>query len=127
MCYNDTECTAFGGDSGAQIARGLSRTIAAVRCLLHRLYDQPLRPDQSHITKERNSQILARYAAGETQADLARAFGISYQRIHQIIEARNYQIRSRYKAGESITELAEAFELSCERIQHIVRRSRNKD
>ncbi|MEM9953618.1 MAG: helix-turn-helix domain-containing protein [Chloroflexota bacterium] len=32
--------------------------------------------------------IIQRYQAGESQADLAHAFGISYQRIHQIIHGK---------------------------------------
>jgi hypothetical protein len=38
--------------------------------------------------KERNAQICKRYAAGETLSDLACEFGLSPQRIYQIIRAK---------------------------------------
>jgi len=34
--------------------------------------------------------IRARHAEGEAQADLAREFGISYQRVYQIIRGRSH-------------------------------------
>jgi Mor family transcriptional regulator len=37
---------------------------------------------------ERNAEIIARYAAGETGASLALAFGISEQRVSQIIRGQ---------------------------------------
>jgi ribosome-binding protein aMBF1 (putative translation factor) len=45
-------------------------------------------PDPTLTTRERNIIIRARYAAGVSQAELARQFGISYQRIHQIVHGR---------------------------------------
>jgi hypothetical protein len=53
------------------------------------LYDIPF-PGmvQSNHTPEkadRNAEIIARYAAGETGGSLALAFGISEQRVNQIV------------------------------------------
>jgi Mor family transcriptional regulator len=53
------------------------------------LYDTPF-PEvpQTNPTPEkadRNKQIIARYEAGETGASIAQAFGISQQRINQIV------------------------------------------
>ena len=47
-------------------------------------------PDFSDLPEERNQNIRARYAAGESQAQLARDFGISYQRIYQIIYSKHH-------------------------------------
>lgn len=38
--------------------------------------------------RSRNELIRLRYAAGESISDLARAFGISPQRVHQIVSFR---------------------------------------
>jgi len=46
-------------------------------------------PDPSETIKQRDTTIRARYAAGVSQAELARQFGISYQRVHQIIHGEN--------------------------------------
>jgi DNA-directed RNA polymerase sigma subunit (sigma70/sigma32) len=56
-----------------------------VSSVLEQLHAIPLPPDPTLTPRERNIIIRARYAAGETQAELARQFGISYQRIHQIV------------------------------------------
>ncbi|MBZ0294411.1 MAG: hypothetical protein K8L99_17745 [Anaerolineae bacterium] len=45
-------------------------------------------PPNSLTIRERNKLIRARFAGGESQADLAREFGISYQRVHQIVRDR---------------------------------------
>jgi Mor family transcriptional regulator len=37
---------------------------------------------------DRNTEIIARYEAGETGASIAQAFGISEQRVNQIIQRR---------------------------------------
>ncbi|MBZ0304659.1 MAG: Hin recombinase [Anaerolineae bacterium] len=37
---------------------------------------------------QRNEEIRHRYAAGETVPDLAREYGISEQRIHQILQGK---------------------------------------
>ncbi|MFC1960434.1 Mor transcription activator family protein [Chloroflexota bacterium] len=44
----------------------------------------------SLTARERNTTIRARFAAGESQADLARDFGISYQRVHQIVNKKHH-------------------------------------
>jgi Mor family transcriptional regulator len=40
-------------------------------------------------TQTRNQQIRERYAAGERLSDLAREFGISPQRVYQIVHFRD--------------------------------------
>ena len=53
------------------------------------LYDTPYPTEpQNDLVPEkvdRNAEIIARYEAGETGAGLAQAFGISEQRVSQII------------------------------------------
>jgi ribosome-binding protein aMBF1 (putative translation factor) len=60
----------------------------AVSYILKRLSSQPALPNPSLTTREWNIIIRARYAAGESQADLAHEFDISYQRVHQIIQGK---------------------------------------
>jgi ribosome-binding protein aMBF1 (putative translation factor) len=60
----------------------------AISQVLAKLNSQPLPPDPNLTTKERNIIIRARYAAGVSQAELARQFGISYQRVHQIVHGK---------------------------------------
>ena len=56
------------------------------------LYDTPFptepRNDLVPAQTERNEGIRARYEAGETGASIAQAFGISEQRVNQIVRAR---------------------------------------
>jgi transcriptional regulator with XRE-family HTH domain len=47
-----------------------------------------VQPDKSLSTEARDALIRARYAAGVSQAELAREFGITYQRVHQIVRGR---------------------------------------
>jgi Mor family transcriptional regulator len=53
------------------------------------LYDTPFptEPENDLVPAqtERNEEIRARYAAGETGASIAQAFGISEQRVNQIV------------------------------------------
>ena len=56
--------------------------------ILRLLRALPSPPDPTLTTRERNIIIRARYAAGETQAQLARDFGLSPQRVHQIVHNR---------------------------------------
>jgi Mor family transcriptional regulator len=53
------------------------------------LYDTPFpeTPQTDHTPEkaDRNAEIIARYAAGEMGASLALAFGISEQRVNQIV------------------------------------------
>jgi len=51
-------------------------------------YNAPLR--KSLTIQQRDNVIRARHAEGEAQADLAREFGISYQRVYQIIRGRSH-------------------------------------
>jgi len=64
-------------------------TLEDGRCLacatLEVVYDDSSQRSKSHITQERDTLIRARYAAGASQAELARQFGLSYQRVHQIV------------------------------------------
>ncbi|MEW6578213.1 MAG: sigma factor-like helix-turn-helix DNA-binding protein [Chloroflexota bacterium] len=50
--------------------------------VLERPNSDPSPPDLSLTTRERNIIIRARYAAGVSQAELARQFGVSHQRVH---------------------------------------------
>ncbi|HEX3054440.1 MAG TPA: hypothetical protein VHP83_27545 [Aggregatilineaceae bacterium] len=60
--------------------------------IIQMLYDTP-HPEnpQSDLTPQktnRNAEIIARYEAGETGASLASAYGISEQRVNQIVRGR---------------------------------------
>jgi Mor family transcriptional regulator len=44
--------------------------------------------DSVRVQAERNAEIIARHGAGETGTSIARAFGISEQRVNQIIRGR---------------------------------------
>ena len=76
------------GAYGSEIAPGLRRVVAAAGRILKRLYAVPSPRKSALSPRERNIIIRARYAAGGSQADLSREFGISYQRIHQIVHQR---------------------------------------
>ncbi|MCC6974765.1 MAG: hypothetical protein IT322_12245 [Anaerolineae bacterium] len=52
---------------------------------MKRLYVASSQPDKPLTIAERNELIRSRYRAGETMQALATAFGISFQRVHQII------------------------------------------
>ena len=47
----------------------------------------PEMPQTDHTPEkaDRNAEVIARYAAGETGAGLALSFGISEQRVNQIV------------------------------------------
>jgi len=47
----------------------------------------PEMPQTDHTPEkaDRNAELIARHAAGETGASLARAYGISEQRVNQIV------------------------------------------
>ena len=77
---------------------------------------------------ERNREIRRRYAAGETMAALAAAFGVSKQRVHQIIrdidtvglrEARNAEIRRLLDGGEKTRAVAERVGLTPRSVRYI--------
>jgi Mor family transcriptional regulator len=56
------------------------------------LYDTPFPTEPQNdlvpAQTERNEEIRAGYEAGETGASIAKAFGISEQRVNQIIRGR---------------------------------------
>ncbi len=59
--------------------------------IIEMLYDTPFpdTPQTDHIEKtDRNAEIIARYTAGETGASIAQDYGISEQRVNQIIRGR---------------------------------------
>jgi hypothetical protein len=72
----------------AQTAPTLEDGTNLVPAALEFVYNTPSLPDTSLGTKERDAIIRERYAAGVSQAELARQFGISYQRIHQIVHGK---------------------------------------
>jgi len=84
-------------EKGAQIAPlFLNPTSHPSLGILKRLYARPAEP-QPTIRRspkkptqpsEQNLQIFARYQAGETLTQLAMAYGVSYQRIHQIVRSQ---------------------------------------
>jgi DNA-binding transcriptional regulator LsrR (DeoR family) len=53
------------------------------------LYDTPfpemVQSDHTPEKADRNASIIVRYEAGETGASIAEAFGISEQRVNQIV------------------------------------------
>ncbi|WP_442891829.1 sigma factor-like helix-turn-helix DNA-binding protein [Aggregatilinea sp.] len=73
------------GAVGAKNARQLSGISSPVVKILAQLNAVPSQPSPTLTTHERNNIIRARYAAGVSQAELARRFEISYQRVHQIV------------------------------------------
>ena len=55
------------------------------------LYDTPFpdMPQTDHVEKtDRNAEIIARHEAGESGASIALAYGISEQRVNQIIHGQ---------------------------------------
>jgi Mor family transcriptional regulator len=69
---------------------GLHNLEDAISIILARLYAGFLLPDspitKKHVPKaERNADIIARYEAGEGISELARAFGLSPQRVFQLV------------------------------------------
>src|SRR5690606_4662177 len=67
-------------------------TLEDGRCLactaLEIIYAHPSQPDALPTIQDRDALIRNRHAAGASQAELARQFGISYQRVHQILRRR---------------------------------------
>jgi ribosome-binding protein aMBF1 (putative translation factor) len=72
----------------AQTAPGLKQMPISVSAVLQSLYGNPSQRDRPFTMARRDTIIRARHAAGVSQAELARQFGISYQRIHQIVHER---------------------------------------
>jgi len=76
------------GGYGAQIAPALENGMCLACAALEIVYDSLSPHDNSLTIKQRDTIIRTRHAAGVSQADLARKFGISYQRVHQIIHGK---------------------------------------
>lgn len=77
-----------GGDTGSSPVGAKfvpSALNGAVKIILKRLYDQHYKPTVPEI---RDAIIRERYAAGERLSDLAREYGISPQRVYQIVNAK---------------------------------------
>jgi hypothetical protein len=59
--------------------------------ILEMLYDTPFpdEPQTDHIEKiDRNAEIIDRFEAGETGASIAQVYGISEQRVNQIVRGK---------------------------------------
>jgi len=67
--------------SGAENAPTLENGISAIIAQIKRFS----LPNPSQIIQSRDQLIRKLYEQGVSQADLGRQFGISYQRIHQIV------------------------------------------
>ena len=72
----------------AQTAPRLEDGQDLVTVALQYLYHNPSPRNKSLTIAERDAMIRTRHAAGKSQAELARQFGISYQRVHQIVHGR---------------------------------------
>lgn len=73
---------ARNGSTGKRLAQ-------AIQHILKRLYVSSAQPDKPLTIAARNELIRSRYRAGETMQALAAAFGISFQRVHQIIHQQH--------------------------------------
>jgi hypothetical protein len=71
--------------SGAQITPSLETGQISVPNVLDTLYPEPEPLEKPLTNAERDAIIRGQYDAGVSQAELARQFGISYQRVHQIL------------------------------------------
>ena len=62
---------------------GVAYAIQLFLAIFYSDLDQP----QRLTTKQRNEQLRKRFANGERISDLAREFGITPQRVHQIVKS----------------------------------------
>lgn len=91
LILRDKKCDSYTIQSRILLHTGLeliSRfdVSQATTILLHRLYQDAIPVIPSKRPKaERDAMIHQRYEAGETMAELAKTYGISEQRVHQII------------------------------------------
>jgi len=112
---------------------------------IYRLYqatEAPVMPCNSRIPSDdvRNAEICRQHANGELISDIARTYGISVQRIHQIIRKlssitakprlpiaeRNRVICERFKAGEAVSIIAATFHITERRVYQIVTEATHK-
>ena len=87
--YNHLFQYVYTGLNGLEHTPG-SNLPLAVSSVVQRLYTNVTLPRQpityKHVNKsQRNRLIRQRYEAGETLQEIADAFGVSVQRIHQIL------------------------------------------
>lgn len=73
------------GSLGAQPAPAVANVPKAVQILLNLFYGEVEEVGRPDTLVARNRAIRTRYAQGETLTALARAFGISPQRVYQIV------------------------------------------
>jgi hypothetical protein len=74
-------------------ATGLHTLETAIQLILTRLYAGFVLPHKPVTQKqprkiERNAEIIARHAAGEGLSNLAREFGLTPQRVYQIVHRK---------------------------------------
>ena len=119
--------------------------LQASAMFIYRLYqgtEAPVIPCTSRVPSDdvRNVEICRQYANGEPISDIACTFGISVQRIHQIIRKlspitaqprlpmpeRNRVIRERFKAGEAVSVIAATFHMTERRVYQIVNETTHK-
>ncbi len=78
------------GATEPQIAANRNRVHCAVQCILVRLYSCFAQPKRTYKKPERNALIRAHYDAGATLQELADEFGLSIQRVSQIVHRKNH-------------------------------------
>lgn len=64
----------------------------ATQIILQRLYTGipiPTQPKSGNKKTKRNAEIIAAYRAGQSVPALAKIFGISQQRVHQILQGKH--------------------------------------
>ncbi|MEW6578935.1 MAG: sigma factor-like helix-turn-helix DNA-binding protein [Chloroflexota bacterium] len=83
MEWNPWVCRPLWGTTLYTIEQATSRVLQQ----MYRGFSLPQAP-VSNLKRERNAEIRDRYAAGMSVPELARRFGISEQRVHQILRGR---------------------------------------
>jgi hypothetical protein len=68
----------------------IDKAVGWILSILYRDTEQPGTPlsDKTPTKAQRNDEIRSRFKAGETIAELSAAYGISKQRIHQIVYSK---------------------------------------
>jgi len=80
--------TGFGDSSLPSLPDTIQRVLTRLYAGIA-LPSQPL-SDKHKSKTERNAEICAKYKAGETLEKIAEAFGISLQRVHQIVQRQGH-------------------------------------